>query len=60
MPIANYCFIAGIPYLQNHVKGPKWVPFVVGVHLNCFSFSFLIVLICIANNITCNVKRWVG
>ncbi|XP_015901347.2 uncharacterized protein LOC107434395 [Ziziphus jujuba] len=28
---AIHGFNTGIPYLQNHVKGPKWVPFVVGI-----------------------------
>ncbi|KAG2683258.1 hypothetical protein I3760_10G024400 [Carya illinoinensis] len=28
---AVHGFNAGIPYLQNLVKGPKWLPFVVGL-----------------------------
>ncbi|XVF55973.1 hypothetical protein PTKIN_Ptkin06aG0078800 [Pterospermum kingtungense] len=23
----------GIPFLQNHIKGPKWLPFVTGIPL---------------------------
>lgn len=26
----------GLPFIQNHVRGPKWLPFVVGVLLNCY------------------------
>ncbi|KAK9290219.1 hypothetical protein L1049_008385 [Liquidambar formosana] len=28
---AIHGFNTGIPYVQNHVKGPKWLPFVVGL-----------------------------
>ncbi|KAJ0463869.1 hypothetical protein HanHA300_Chr14g0520571 [Helianthus annuus] len=24
-------FIPGMPYLQKHIKGPKWLPFVIGI-----------------------------
>ncbi|ESR43163.1 hypothetical protein CICLE_v10012980mg [Citrus x clementina] len=29
---AVYGFNTGIPFLQNHLKGPKWLPFVTGVN----------------------------
>ncbi|KAG9148284.1 hypothetical protein Leryth_012250 [Lithospermum erythrorhizon] len=28
---AVHAFNSGLPYIQKHVKGPKWLPFVVGV-----------------------------
>ncbi|KAG9134769.1 hypothetical protein Leryth_001078 [Lithospermum erythrorhizon] len=28
---AIHAFNSGLPYFQKHVKGPKWLPFVVGV-----------------------------
>ncbi|GAA0157239.1 hypothetical protein LIER_14549 [Lithospermum erythrorhizon] len=28
---AIHAFNSGLPYIQKHVKGPKWLPFVVGV-----------------------------
>lgn len=30
---AVYGFNTGIPFLQNHLKGPKWLPFVTGIPL---------------------------
>lgn len=36
--IIAYDSIVGIPYLQSRVKGPKWIPFLVGVHLKDLSF----------------------
>ncbi|XVE75762.1 hypothetical protein DITRI_Ditri12bG0118700 [Diplodiscus trichospermus] len=30
---AVHGFNTGIPFLQNHVKGPKWLPFVTGIPL---------------------------
>uniref|UniRef100_A0A6N2N6J2 Uncharacterized protein n=1 Tax=Salix viminalis TaxID=40686 RepID=A0A6N2N6J2_SALVM len=29
---AVHGFNTGIPFLQNRLKGPKWLPFLVGVH----------------------------
>ncbi|PWA76029.1 hypothetical protein CTI12_AA190660 [Artemisia annua] len=28
---AFYGLNTGIPYIQKHVKGPKWLPFVIGI-----------------------------
>ncbi|CAO2831861.1 unnamed protein product [Amaranthus hypochondriacus] len=28
---ATHAFNTGIPFVQKHVKGPKWLPFVVGL-----------------------------
>lgn len=28
---AIHGFNTGIPYVQKHVKGPKWLPFVIGL-----------------------------
>uniref|UniRef100_A0A2P2KKB4 Uncharacterized protein LOC105648935 n=1 Tax=Rhizophora mucronata TaxID=61149 RepID=A0A2P2KKB4_RHIMU len=40
---AVHGFNTGIPFLQNRLKGPKWLPFVVGVHLlNSSVFSLCI------------------
>ncbi|PPD77935.1 hypothetical protein GOBAR_DD25135 [Gossypium barbadense] len=30
---AVHGFNTGIPFLQNHIKGPKWLPFVTGIPL---------------------------
>lgn len=30
---SNDAHYTGIPFVQKHVKGPKWLPFVVGVSL---------------------------
>ncbi|KAJ6994244.1 hypothetical protein NC653_017159 [Populus alba x Populus x berolinensis] len=30
---AVHGFNTGIPFLQNRLKGPKWLPFLVGIHL---------------------------
>uniref|UniRef100_A0A6N2MQJ9 Uncharacterized protein n=1 Tax=Salix viminalis TaxID=40686 RepID=A0A6N2MQJ9_SALVM len=38
---AVHGFNTGIPFLQNRLKGPKWLPFLVGVHPICRnSYSF--------------------
>lgn len=39
LAISKYYFIAGFPYLQSRLKGPKWVPFLVGVRLECLILS---------------------
>ncbi|XP_076918201.1 uncharacterized protein LOC143578523 [Bidens hawaiensis] len=28
---AFYGLNTGMPYLQKHIKGPKWLPFVIGI-----------------------------
>nr|XP_009775671.1 PREDICTED: uncharacterized protein LOC104225545 isoform X2 [Nicotiana sylvestris] len=40
---AIHGFNTGIPFVQRHVKGPKWLPFVIGLpssHIFCLPFPF--------------------
>ncbi|KAK6945406.1 hypothetical protein RJ641_026508 [Dillenia turbinata] len=38
---AVHGFNTGIPFVQKHVKGPKWLPFLVGLQLLSAIFFFL-------------------
>ncbi|KAM2403278.1 hypothetical protein FF1_030758 [Malus domestica] len=43
---AIHSFNTGIPYVQKRLKGPKWLHFLVGVHLLCLVLAFRFCLPC--------------
>lgn len=43
--------VSGIPYLQKHLKGPKWLRVVVGVRLMPFYFIFTCTILVFLANI---------